>query len=86
MPVPPSVTSAYNYPLLIKHLLVRSEGTCTGKELVTGLDTGFSYNTLFKRVCQLANSLETSCGHEGMRWCHGLGHKTAILSVSLQFQ
>jgi len=67
MPVPPSVTSAYNYPLLIKHLLVRSEGTCTGKELVTGLDTGFSYNTLFKRVCQLANSLETSCGHEGMR-------------------
>ena len=67
--MPPGSPSlnAYGYPLLIKHLLTKSNIASVCQEIVSGTDMRLSYADLGKRVCQLANSLKTEGILEGMR-------------------
>ena len=65
-PLSPS-PNAYGYPLLIKHLLTKSNIASVCQEIVSGTDMRLSYADLGKRVCQLANSLKASGILEGMR-------------------
>ena len=65
-PLSPS-PNAYGYPLLIKHLLTRSNISSACQEIVSGTDIRLGYADLGKRVHQLANSLKASGIREGMR-------------------
>ena len=65
-PLLPS-SNAYSYPLLIKHLLTRSNISSACQEIVSGTDIRLGYADLGKRVHQLANSLKASGIREGMR-------------------
>ncbi|SNZ19556.1 fatty acid--CoA ligase [Cohaesibacter gelatinilyticus] len=62
-----SSPNAYGYPLLIKHLLTRSNIASACQEIVSGADMRLSYADLGKRICQLANALKASGICEGMR-------------------
>ena len=65
-PLSPS-SNAYGYPLLIKHLLTRSNIASACQKIVSGTEMRLSYADLGKRVRQLANSLKASGIREGMR-------------------
>ena len=65
-PLSPS-SNAYGYPLLIKHLLTRSNIASVCQKIVSGTEMRLSYADLGKRVRQLANALKAS----GSRWLVG---------------
>ncbi len=50
--------SAYDYPLLIKHLLDTPLNYYPDKEIVYRDIIRFDYRTLYKRICRLANTLK----------------------------
>jgi len=50
-------TSAYNYPLLIKHLWHTPLNNCSQQEIVSGETKRFSYLDLYQRVSRLASGL-----------------------------
>ena len=65
-PLSPS-SNAYGYPLLVKHLLTRSNVPSACQDIVSGTDIRLSYAELGKRVRQLANALKASGICESMR-------------------
>ncbi len=50
--------SAYEYPLLIKHILHTPLRCCPEKEIVYKDVLRYDYKTFYKRICRLANALE----------------------------
>ena len=67
MPTLSPSPNTYGYPLLIKHLLAGSQLASASQEIVSGTEIRLSYADLGKRVRQLANALQASGIHEGMR-------------------
>ena len=67
MPLLSTFSNAYGYPLLIKHLLTRSNIASANQEIVSGTEMRLCYADFGKRVHQLANSLKLSGIREGMR-------------------
>ena len=67
MPPCSLLSNAYGYPLLIKHLLTRSNIASACQEIVSGTEMRLSYAELDQRVRQLANALKASGIREGMR-------------------
>ena len=63
----PSTASAYDYPLLIKQLLLRSDSVHASKEIVSGTDKRLSYAEFTQRVGRLACALRASGIAEAMR-------------------
>lgn len=58
MPLRFPSSNAYEYPLLIKQLLSRSNIASTQNEIVSGTEMRLSYADLSKRIRQLSNSLK----------------------------
>lgn len=58
MPLRFPSSNAYEYPLLIKQLLSRSNIASTQNEIVSGTKMRLSYSDLSKRIRQLSNSLK----------------------------
>ena len=67
MPPCSPLSNAHGYPLLIKHLLTRSNIASACQEIVSGTEMRLSYAELDQRVRQLANALKASGIREGMR-------------------
>ena len=60
-------SNAYDYPLLIKHILTNATRAHARQEIVSHAKTRLSYEAFERRVHQLAHSLN-NCGiDEGMR-------------------
>ncbi|TVP61344.1 MAG: fatty acid--CoA ligase [Halomonadaceae bacterium] len=49
--------SAYEFPLLIKHLLLSAPRYAPDQQILYGLDKGYTYTDLIRRIHQLANVL-----------------------------
>ena len=56
-------SNAYDFPLLIKHLLTNASRAHARQEIVSHPNTRLSYETFERRVHQLAHSLN-NCGIE----------------------
>ena len=54
----PRTPSAYEFPLLIRHLLSRLSAQHAGQQIVYGGELRFSYEDFFERVQRLANGLQ----------------------------
>ena len=55
----PKTPSAYEFPLLIRHLLSRLSAQHAGQEICYGNDLRFSYAEFFDRVQRLASGLQS---------------------------
>ena len=55
----PKTPSAYEFPLLIRHLLSRLSAQHAGQEICYRNDLRFSYAEFFDRVQRLASGLQT---------------------------
>ena len=60
-------SSAYDYPLLIKQLLTRSNIASATGEIVSGTSTRFGYTEFNERIGRLANALSANGIGESMR-------------------
>jgi len=56
-------SNAYQYPLLIKSLLLSGKRYEPGREIVYGDSVRYDYREFYQRVCRLANTL-TNLGVE----------------------
>ena len=81
--------SAYDYPLLIEHLLHTPLATTPDQEIVYRDLTRYSYRTLRQRIGRLATGLATlgvkpgdtiaACGHSVSRSSHQFRSPTTLL-------
>ena len=55
----PKTPSAYEFPLLIRHLLSRLSAQHAGQEICYGSDLRFNYAEFFDRVQRLASGLQS---------------------------